>query len=67
LFELRELEGTIFEIKVRQEINVEPMKEYIEKWLKQSLIKITKEDQLEAVGTIRETATKDDTRGTSSK
>jgi hypothetical protein len=40
-FELRELEGTIFDIKVRQEINVVPMKEYIENWLKQALIKIT--------------------------
>jgi hypothetical protein len=43
-FELRELEGTIFDIKVRQEINVAPMKEYIENWLKQALIKITEED-----------------------
>jgi hypothetical protein len=66
-FELRELEGTIFDIKVRQEINVAPMKEYIENWLKQALIKITEEDQLEAVGIGRATTTRDDTRGTSTR
>jgi hypothetical protein len=42
------------------------MKEYIEILLKVSLIKITEEDQLEAVGTGRATATRDDIRGTSS-
>jgi len=30
-FDLRKLEGTTFDIKVRQEINVVQMKEYIEK------------------------------------
>jgi hypothetical protein len=33
-YELRELEGMLFDIKIRQEINVTPMKEYIEDWLK---------------------------------
>jgi uncharacterized protein YpbB len=64
-FELRELEGTIFDIKIREEINVAPMKEYIENWLKQSLIKIIEEDQLGEVGTSRATTKRDDTRGTS--
>jgi hypothetical protein len=31
------------------------MKEYIENWLKQALIKITEEDQLKAVGIDHET------------
>jgi hypothetical protein len=33
-YELRELEGILFDIKIRQEINVAPMKDYIEDWLK---------------------------------
>jgi hypothetical protein len=63
--DLRDLESTLFDIKVRQEIIVAPMREYIENWLKQALIKITEEDQVEAVGTGHETATKDNTKGTS--
>ena len=39
------------------------MKEYIEKWFKESIINITEEDQLEAAGTGREIATKEDTKG----
>jgi hypothetical protein len=38
-FDLRELESTLFDIRIRQEINVAPMKDYIEEWLKQSLVK----------------------------
>ena len=33
-FELRYLEGILFDIKIRHEINVAPMKDYIEEWLK---------------------------------
>jgi hypothetical protein len=33
-YELREFEVILFDIKIRQEINVPPMKEYIEDWLK---------------------------------
>jgi hypothetical protein len=51
-YELRELEGMLFDIKIIEEINVSPLKYYIEDWLKRALIKITKEDQLEAVGTV---------------
>jgi hypothetical protein len=41
----REYESTLFDIKFRQEIIVAPMKDYIENWLKQALIKITEEGQ----------------------
>jgi hypothetical protein len=33
-FDLRDLEGMLFDIKIRHEINVAPMKDYIEDWLK---------------------------------
>jgi hypothetical protein len=40
--DLRELEGELFDIKIKHEINVAPMKEYIEEWFKKALINITK-------------------------
>jgi hypothetical protein len=63
--DLRDLEGTLFDIKFKQEITVTPMREYIENWLKQALIKKTKEDQVETVCIGHETAIKDNTKGTS--
>ena len=63
--DLRDLERTLFDIKVKKEIILTPMREYIENWLRQTLIKITKEDQVDMVGTGHETATKDNTKGTS--
>jgi len=39
--DLRELESTLFDIKVINEITISSMREYKENWLKQSLIKIT--------------------------
>jgi hypothetical protein len=47
----REIEGTLFDIKVKQEVIVAPLRDYIEKWLESTLIKITEENQVEAVGT----------------
>jgi hypothetical protein len=38
------------------------MREYIDNWLKLALIKITEEDQMEAVATDRETITKENIR-----
>jgi hypothetical protein len=43
--EFKDLENELFDIKVRQEITVAPMREYIENWLKNDLIKITESDQ----------------------
>jgi len=48
----------LFDTKIRQEINVAPMKEYIEDWLKRALIKITEEDWLDIVGTSHATSMK---------
>jgi ribosomal protein L25 (general stress protein Ctc) len=65
--ELRELESTIFDIKVKQKKNVVPMKECIENWLKQAIIKITEEYQLEEFCTGQPTATIYYTKETSTR
>jgi hypothetical protein len=39
--DLREMENEMFEINTKHEIMVAPMREYIEDWLRKSLIKIT--------------------------
>jgi hypothetical protein len=46
------MENELFEIKTKHEIMVAPMREYIEEWLRKSLIKITETDQHEVVTTI---------------
>jgi hypothetical protein len=39
--DLRDLEGELFNIKIRHEINVTPMKKYIEDWFKKEIDKLT--------------------------
>jgi hypothetical protein len=58
------LEGTLFDIRVRHEIIVTPMREYIEKLVKTSFNQNNEEDQAEVVGTGHVTATKENTKGT---
>jgi hypothetical protein len=41
--DLRDLEGEIFNIKIHHEINVVPMRSYIEEWLKKAINKPTDE------------------------
>jgi hypothetical protein len=43
--DLRDLEGELFNIKIRHEINVAPMKNYIEDCFKREIDKLTKEGQ----------------------
>jgi hypothetical protein len=50
--DLKELENELFETNTKQEITISPMREYIEQWLRKSLVKITKTDQQEASNTI---------------
>jgi hypothetical protein len=40
-FDLKDMENELFETKTRQEIMVSPMREYIEHWLRNALVKIT--------------------------
>ena len=49
----------MFDIRIKQEINVSPMKDYIQEWLKHALLKTTEEDQLGTIETNRPTTTKD--------
>jgi len=64
-FDLRELEGMLFDINIRHEINVAPMKYYIEDWLKWALLTITEEHHFEEVETGSATTTRDNIKGTS--
>jgi hypothetical protein len=43
--DLRDLEGDLFNIKIRHEINVAPMRNYIEEWFKKVVDKLTDEGQ----------------------
>jgi hypothetical protein len=47
--DLRDMENELFKIKTNHEIMLAPMREYIEEWLRKSLIKITKRYQQEMV------------------
>jgi hypothetical protein len=64
--DLRDLEGELFNIKIRHEINVAPMKNYIEDLFKKAIDKLTKEGQ-ELVETVPITVNEDDKRTTKSK
>jgi len=43
--DLRDLESELFDIKIRHEINVAPMRSYIEEWFKKAIHQITNETQ----------------------
>ena len=43
--DFEELENKLFNIKIQNEINVAPMRSYIEEWLKRELKQATKERQ----------------------
>jgi hypothetical protein len=63
----REIEGTLFDIKVKQEVIVAPLRDYIEKWLESALIKITEDNQTKAVGTGEETVARQNIRATTTQ
>jgi hypothetical protein len=64
--DLRELEGELFNIKIRHEINVAPMKSYIEEWFKKAIDKLTNEGQ-EAVDIVHVTVDDNDKRTSARK
>jgi len=53
----------LFDIRVRQVVIVAPMRDYVENWLKQALINITKENQEVGVTTGSKTTTQKNTQG----
>jgi hypothetical protein len=64
--DLRDLEGELFNIKIKHEINVAPMKSYIEDWFRKEIDKLTKEGK-ETVETVPITINEDNKRTTTSK
>jgi phosphotransferase system IIA component len=64
--DLRDLEGELFNIKIQHEINVAPMKNYIEEWFKKEINKLTNEGK-EIVETVLITINEDHKRTTSRK
>jgi uncharacterized protein YeeX (DUF496 family) len=64
--DLRELESEIFNIKIWHEINVAPMRSYIEEWLQREIDKLTDEGQ-QAVGTIPVTVDESNKKASTSK
>jgi SOS response regulatory protein OraA/RecX len=65
--DLRDLEGELFNIKIRHKINVAAMKNYIEDWFKREIDKLTKEGQETTVEIVLVTISKENTRTTTSK
>jgi hypothetical protein len=64
--DLHDLEGELFNIKIRHEINVAPMKNYIEEWFKKAIEKLTHEGK-EAVEMVPVTIDENDKRTSTSK
>jgi hypothetical protein len=64
--DLRDLEGELFNIKIQHEINVAPMKSYIEEWFKKAIDKLTNEGK-EAVETVPVTVNENDKRTSTRK
>jgi len=64
-FDHKELENEIFESKNKHEIMVSPMREYIEQWLRNSLVKITEKYQQEVNNTIIPPPSQQPTKDTS--
>jgi hypothetical protein len=60
------LEGELFNIKIQHEINVTPMKSYIEDWFNKTIDKLTKEGK-ETVEMVPLTINEENKRTTPSK
>jgi hypothetical protein len=65
--DLRDLEGELLNIKIRHEINVAPMKSYIEYWFRKTIDKLTKEGQETTIEMVPITFNEDNTRTTTIK
>ena len=60
--DLRDLEGELFNIKIRHEINGVPMRNYIQHWFKREIDKLSKEGQEIAVETVHVTFNEENKR-----
>jgi hypothetical protein len=61
-FDFKDMENELLDTKIKHEIGVPSMMEYIEKWLNNSLIKVTKQDHQEAISTIMAPPTEQHTK-----
>jgi hypothetical protein len=50
--DIKEMKNELFETKTKHEIKKIPMREYIEQWLRKSLVKIIEKDQQEIDNTV---------------
>jgi hypothetical protein len=64
--DIRDLEGDLFNIKIWHEINVAPMRSYIEEWFKKDVKKLIDEGK-KAVETVRVTIDERNKRTSTSK
>jgi hypothetical protein len=62
----REIESEFISIKVKQEVIVSPLRDYIQEWLNKAITKIV-EFPMEAVTTDHITTTRKDIKGTSTR
>ena len=60
--DLGDLENKLFNIKIRHEINVAPMKNYIEYWFRKAIDKLTKKDQEATLETVPTTVNEENKR-----
>jgi hypothetical protein len=65
--DLRDLEGELFNIKIKHEINVAPMNSYIEDWFNKAIYKLTKEGQERIVEMVPITVNEENKRTTTRK
>jgi hypothetical protein len=65
--DLRYLEDELFNSKIRHEINVAPMKNYIEDWFKREIDNLNKEGHETKVETVRVTVNEENKRTTTIK
>jgi hypothetical protein len=65
--DLRDSEGELFNIKIRHELNVVPMKNYIEYWFKKAIDKLTKEGQETTIEMVLISVNEENKKTTTSK
>lgn len=66
-FELKDIEDKLFDLKIKHELMVTPLREYIDQWLNNSLVRIVNLESQEEITTIRVPPTKQHIKKTSAR